>query len=130
LASRPSTAGERAHWDRVLGEEGLDPAAVHEGALICGSHRDVALAVLSGKARVGLLTVAWAARAGLSCLPIADEDYGISLRRSELEREPGRALVRTLHGAELKRQLARAAGYQPGDIGSPDQRSSMKALVI
>jgi excisionase family DNA binding protein len=117
LASRAATAGVRAHLDAALVAERLKPSEVHRRALICGSHRDVALALLSGKADVGLISVAWAARVGLACLPLADEDYVIELLESEQSEPAGAALLTALRSRELRRALSGAGGYVVSGLG-------------
>jgi molybdate-binding protein len=96
----------------------LSAETLHERALICASHRDVVLAIVSGAADAGVASLAWAERAGLACMPIVEEDYGICMRARDLTNEFGRALVRVLQGAPLKRQLAGIAGYQPREAGA------------
>jgi putative molybdopterin biosynthesis protein len=118
LATRPASAGVRVLFDEALRETGLDPERAQRRALIRGSHRDVVLAVLSGRADVGVTTVAWAESAGLASLPFAEEDYRLQLRSDELTREPGRALIRTLQGREIRKLLASVAGYDPRDAGA------------
>lgn len=117
LASRGATAGVRAHLEAVLRAEGVKSREVHRRALICGSHRDVALALLSGRADVGLISVAWAARVGLDCLPLADEDYGVDLAERELATPAGAALVAALRDRALRRALGAAAGYDTSRMG-------------
>lgn len=117
LASRATSAGIRGHFDVALLEAGLDAERVHRRAQLHASHRDVALAVLSGKADAGIVTVAWAERAGLGCLPFAEEDYDLCLRPAELSKPGGRDLVRALQGRELRRSLQELAGYDPKDAG-------------
>jgi putative molybdopterin biosynthesis protein len=118
LASRAPTAGVRPHLDRALGEAGLDSEALHQQAVLQASHRDVALAVLSGRVDVGLMTAAWAERSGLGCLPIGDEDYALSLRGEALGQPLGQALLRALQSAELGRLLGAAGGYDPSGAGT------------
>ena len=118
LASRSPTAGARAELDRALLEHGLDPGRLHRRALVCASHRDVVIAVLSGKADAGLVTVAWADRAGLACLPFAEEDYRLCLQATEIAREPGRSIVRALQDPAIRKLLASTAGYDPRDAGA------------
>jgi putative molybdopterin biosynthesis protein len=84
LASRPPTAGIRAHLDRALLAVGADPADVHARALLLSSHRDVALALVRREADVGLCSKAWAARAGLAFLGLTTESYGLLLFASDL----------------------------------------------
>ena len=118
LATRALTAGVRGHLDRALTSEKLDAAEIQRNAVICGSHRDVALSVLSGRADAGVLTLPWAERAGLPSLPIAEEEYSLCFRSDALEHEVGRALVRTLQGTELKRLLTKIGGYDPRGMGT------------
>lgn len=117
LATRASTSGIRAHFDAALRAEGADPEQVQRRAQVHASHRDVVLAILSGKADAGIVSVAWAARAGLACLPFAEEHYDLCLRPEQLSQPAGKALVRALQGRELRRLLTGAAGYDPKDAG-------------
>lgn len=118
LASRAPSAGIRSRFDAALRAQGADPQALQRRAQVHASHRDVVLAILSGKADAGIVTVAWAERAGLACLPFAEERYDLCLRAEELARPIGRALVRSLQGRELRRLLAGTAGYDPSDAGA------------
>jgi excisionase family DNA binding protein len=118
LASRPTTAGVRHYLDGALHAAHLDTNEVHRGATLCASHRDVVLAVVSGNADVGLVSLAWADRAGLDFLPIRDEDYALCLRASSLTSPAGRALVRALQSPALRRLLAAQAGYDTRQTGT------------
>jgi molybdate-binding protein len=118
LASRPTTAGVRSYLDHALERGGVDPAAVHHGATLYASHRDVVLALLTGRADVGLTSVAWAHRAGLHCLPLAEENYTLCMKASALATDAGRALIRTLQSPEAKRQLGETPGYDATDVAS------------
>ncbi len=118
LASRPPTAGVRRYLDDALHALHLDTNEVHRGAVLCASHRDVVLAVASGNADVGLVSLAWANRAGLDFLPILDEDYALCLRASSLTSPAGRALVRALQSPALRRLLAAQAGYDTRQTGT------------
>jgi molybdate-binding protein len=118
LASRPTTAGVRAYLDQALKGGGLDPAATHHAATLYPSHRDVILAVLAGHADVGLTSVAWAHRAGLQCLPLAEENYTLCMKASALSTDSGRALIRTLQSPEAKRLLGETPGYDATEVAS------------
>jgi excisionase family DNA binding protein len=118
LATRAPTAGVRGHLSRALAADELDEKEVHARSVVCASHCDVALSLLSGQTDAGILTQAWAERAGLATFPIADEDYALCFRAEALEHEIGRTLVRTLQGPELKRLLGKIAGYAPRAIGT------------
>jgi excisionase family DNA binding protein len=118
LASRPATAGVRHYLDEALHAARMDANEVHRDALLCASHRDVVLALVSGNADVGLVSLAWAHRAGLDFLPMLDEDYALCLKASSLTSPAGRALVRALQSAALRRLLAAQAGYETRNTGT------------
>ncbi len=80
LASRPASAGVREYLDVALRKAGLDPARLHQRALLLPSHRDVVCAVARGEADVGLASSAWAAQLGLSFTPLLEEPYGLLIR--------------------------------------------------
>jgi excisionase family DNA binding protein len=84
LAYRPATAGIRAHLDRALRRAGVDQERAYAGATLYESHRDVVMAIVRGEAQVGLVSGAWATRAGLGFLPLASEAYGLVLRAEDL----------------------------------------------
>ncbi|MBN1962459.1 MAG: hypothetical protein JW841_16110 [Deltaproteobacteria bacterium] len=53
IASRPSTAGVRAHFDKALKSFGIDAYELHcNNATIHESHLEVVLAVVSGKSQI------------------------------------------------------------------------------
>lgn len=118
LASRPATAGVRGYLDEALRAARLDPEKLHEHALLCGSHRDVVLALVSGHADAGLVSLAWAHRAGLGFLPLVDEDYSVCLKATSLTTEGGRALIRALQSPALRRLLGAEAGYDAKQTGT------------
>lgn len=118
LASRGPTAGVRAHVDAALLEAGLDSAEIHAKAQLLASHREVVLAVLSGRVDAGIATLAWAERAGLGCLPIAEESYALGLRADALEHELGKNLLRAVQSSDFRRALGRSAGYDAKAAGT------------
>jgi excisionase family DNA binding protein len=118
LASRPATAGVRRYLDGALSDANVDTEEVHGRALLCASHRDVVLALVSGQADVGLVSLAWANRAGLAFLPIFDEDYALCMKASSLTTQAGRALVRALQSPALRRLLATQPGYDTRQTGT------------
>src|SRR5262249_13953580 len=63
FATRPTTAGIRAHLDAALRHEGINPSKVR--GTVHESHRDVVIAVASGRDEIGLASRAWATRLGL-----------------------------------------------------------------
>jgi putative molybdopterin biosynthesis protein len=84
LASRPPTAGVRQHLVLALRKARLDPGKVHRQALLLDSHLEVACAVASGRADVGVCSRAWGERAGLAFTLLATEPYGLLVRACDL----------------------------------------------
>jgi putative molybdopterin biosynthesis protein len=116
LASRPTTAGVRRHLDALLAAAGIDPALVHRGALLLGSHADVAAAVASGRADAGLASRAWGERLGLSFRPLASEAYGLILRARDLGDPRAVRLCEVAQSAAYRGE-ASAAGYDVAGAG-------------
>lgn len=117
LASRPPSAGVRRHLDAALRQAGLDPDRVHRRSLLCDSHLEVVCAVASGRAAVGLGSRAWGERAGLSFRRIAEEEYGLIVKASDLGDPRVVRLCEVAQGDEFRAALAAAPGYDAVDAG-------------
>jgi len=78
------------------------------------SHTSAALAVLQGKADVGLGIKAAANRYGLDFIPIANEEYDFAVQKKRLQRQPIQAFLATLKSKTFKEELKkRAPGLVP-----------------
>jgi putative molybdopterin biosynthesis protein len=116
LASRPKTAGVRAHLDRALEAKKLTLAKLRVRASEFDSHEDAVTATLRDEANVALTTAAWARRAGLAFLPIASEAYNLLVFAEYLG---SAVVVGVCEAAQSKAfvQAARAAGYDAARAG-------------
>ena len=112
VASRPGTAGVRAHFDGELRRQGLNPDAVHARAALFPSHREVVCAVARGDMDVGLATTAWAHHVGLECVPICRETYGVVVRAEHLGDPRIVRLCEVAQSAAFRREVGSIAGYQ------------------
>jgi excisionase family DNA binding protein len=117
LASRPPTAGLRAHLDAALRAAGLDPRKVHRRALLLDSHLEVACAVASGRADVGLASRAWGERVGLGFTLLAREPYGLIVRARDLGDARVVRLCEVAQSAEFRAEVGRVAGYDAAGSG-------------
>jgi excisionase family DNA binding protein len=126
VASRPPTAGVRAHFDVELRRQGVDPAALHSEAVVLPSHRDVVCAVARGEADVGLASQAWAARVGLSCVPLRREAYGLLVRASLLGDLRVVRLCEIAQSSAFRRELEDVAGYDTQSTGIISYRTPAK----
>ena len=111
LASRPATAGVRTHLDDELRRQGVDPGAVHSGAMVLPSHREVVCTVARGEADVGLASQAWADRVGLEFLPLCRESYGLLVRASLLGDPRIVRLCEVAQSAAFRREIGGVPGY-------------------
>lgn len=114
FAGRPRTAGVTVHVEAALKAA---RARAPSGSVLA-SHRDVALALLSGEADVGVLTAAWAARLGLPFRAFASEAYGLVLRAGDLGHPVAVRLCEVAQGAEWRRRVEGLAGYDLADAGA------------
>jgi molybdate-binding protein len=107
VALREPGTGIRVLLERLMLEAKADPAALH-GA-VHGSHLEVAMAVASGTADVGVATRAAASAFALDFIPLAWEPFELASRGEALElAEPLIAAARS-HGPALSEQLG---GYE------------------
>ena len=120
LASRPASAGVRTYLDKALRKAGQDPARAHRKALLLNSHLDVVLAVVSGRAEVGLASRAWGERAGLAFLHLAEESYGLLVKARDLGDPRIVRLCEVAQGDEFRGRVGAVPGYDT--VGSGDIR--------
>ena len=117
LASRPPSAGVRSHLDAALRAAKLDPEEVHRRALVLPSHLDVVLAVVSGRADVGLATRAWGARAGLVFHKLVEESYGLLVKASDLGDVGVVRLCELAQGKDFRAAVEALGGYDAQGAG-------------
>jgi excisionase family DNA binding protein len=118
LASRPPSAGVRDRFDGELRRQGVDPEALHAGAVILPSHREVVCAVARAEVDVGLASLAWAERVGLECVPLYRETYGLLVRASLLG-DPGVIrLCEMAQSSAFRREIAGVRGYETRQTGT------------
>jgi excisionase family DNA binding protein len=117
LASRPPTAGLRAHLDQALRRAKLDPRRIHARALLLGSHLDVACAVAAGRADVGVASRAWGERLGLTFALLATEPYGLIVRARDLGDARIVRLCEVAQSDEFRAEVGAIPGYDTAGSG-------------
>jgi molybdate-binding protein len=106
-AFRPPGTGTRLLMERLARDAGVDPADVRGPEL--DSHLDVAVAVASGLADVGVCVRSAAAALGLDFISLAWEPFDVALPAESLPRaEP---LLAALAGSAVARRAAELGGY-------------------
>jgi putative molybdopterin biosynthesis protein len=117
LATRPPTAGVRAHLDAALRARGVDPRRAQRNALALASHGEVVSAVAAGRADVGLASRAWAEKLGLSFVPIAQEEYGLLVQARDLGDPRVVRLCEVAQGRAFRDGASSIAGYDAAGAG-------------
>ncbi|HUB08166.1 MAG TPA: helix-turn-helix transcriptional regulator [Myxococcales bacterium] len=117
LATRPSTAGVRAHFDRALASARLTPRSLHLRTTLFDSHREAACAVVRGQVDAALTTRAWAHRLGLRFLSLAEESYDLLLFADCLGDRHVVGVCEVVQSSAFRAALAKVAGYDPRGAG-------------
>jgi len=117
LASRPASAGVRVHLDAALRAAKLDPERAHHHAELFPSHLEVVLAVVSGRADVGLASRAWGARVGLTFHKLAQESYGLLVKASDLGDHRVVRLCELAQGEAFRVEVGAIPGYDAEGAG-------------
>lgn len=89
------------------------------------SHTSVALAVLQGKADVGLGIKAVADRYGLDFIPIADEKYDFVIQKNRLQKQPIQAFLAILRSEKFKEELKKTRSGLSSNRGNWKSYSSL-----
>lgn len=114
VAKREFGAGTRVLLDRMLADADIAPNAV--AGPVAGSHLEIALAVASGVADVGLGVRAAATALDLDFIPLVWEHYDIALSEDAL----GAAgpLVDALRDQNVRGSIVELGGYDVGMTGT------------
>jgi putative molybdopterin biosynthesis protein len=117
LVNREEGSGSRLLLDSLLAQAGVPGAAVRGYERQVAGHLDVARAILTGQADVGLSASSVAATYGLGFVPLQAVRYDLALRTSSLTHEPVRQLLDTLHHRWVRSQLEALGGYDTTHTG-------------
>lgn len=117
FANRALGTGTRVLLDELLGQAGLDAAALDGHADIEPSHAAVAQAVASGAADTGLGIEAAARSRGLDFVPLLKEHYYLVCLKAALDQPPVEALLAVLRGEDWRSRLGALPGYEPDRCG-------------
>jgi putative molybdopterin biosynthesis protein len=113
VAQRPRGTGTRTLMDRLVLEAGGDPGAIAGPEVEL--HLDVAIAVATGEADVGLGLRSAALTFGLDFVPLVEEPFEIITTRAQTGGlEP---LLRALADADVRRRVERLGGYDLSRAG-------------
>ncbi len=117
IVNREPGAGSRQLLDRALQEAGVNCESVQGYGRTCGSHLEVARAVLEGRADAGVTAASVAAAFGLDFVPLHRVRYDIAVRKEYLEEPPVQQLLATLGHRWVRSQLEALGGYDTTHTG-------------
>ncbi len=115
--NREPGAQARSLLDRELAALGLHGPDLPGYDSQAGGHLQVASAVASGIADVGIATEPAALAYGLRFVPMSDEECVIQVVRDRLESPELRLLLLVLGGPQLRRELSALPGYDASILG-------------
>jgi putative molybdopterin biosynthesis protein len=107
----------RVVLDSLLAAEGIDPSSINGYLQEVHGAPAVAAAIRNGFADAGMCTSSIAGAAGLQFVPVASEDYELTVCREMLEDSRIRTLVALIQSPAYRAILARLGGYDTSLTG-------------
>ena len=117
VAARQPGAGSAVLLERLLAREGIDRRRLRVTATTMGEG-DLAMAVKSGEADVGLGARAAAAPLGLEFVPLVVERLDLGVSRAAWFETPMRALMAFAHGKRFAEHARSLGGYDISGLGA------------
>jgi putative molybdopterin biosynthesis protein len=115
--NRQKGSGTRVLLDFLSRRSGVIPQQVGGYDVEVDTHIEVAEAIASGRADVGLGILAAARATGLDFIPLRNERYDLVVPKSSLDRPQVRALRKTLESREYRASVQSLGGYDTSLTG-------------
>lgn len=111
LVNRQPGSGTRVHLERELARLGVDPAAVAGWDHEVSTHQEVALAVKSGEADLGVATASVARLFGLAFVRLEEERFDMVVDREVFFERRLQLLLDRLASRAFRERVSRLGGY-------------------
>ncbi len=111
FVNRQEGSGIRLLTEARLRAEGIDPGRIRGGDRSVCTHVEVGLAVLSGKAEVGVAVGAVARLLGLGFIPLTEESFDMILDRETFFSRTVQSLLDILQGEVFQEGVRTLGGY-------------------
>jgi len=118
IARRQDGAGARVLLDHFLRRAGIDPDKMVYAAETASTGHEVGLAVLGGRADVGLATRAVAHQLQLAFLPLATERFDLLIRRRDYFEPPFQRLLGLARDPSFRAHAQSLTGYDVSGLGT------------
>jgi len=117
IINRQKGSGTRILLDFELNRLGIDPKRINGYEKEVNTHNEVALAVLSGMADVGLGILSAAKMLGLEFIHITKERYDLVIPKEKFSAKPLTALMEVVRSQEFRTKIEQMGGYDTRDSG-------------
>ena len=118
IVQREAEAGTHVLLAHLLGRAGIDAAALKFLPRVARSQTDVGLAILEGRADVGLAVEAVAHSLRLDFLPLQRERYDLALQRRDYFEPQFQALLAFARSDSFRSRAKELGGYDVSGLGS------------
>jgi putative molybdopterin biosynthesis protein len=115
IINRYESADTRVLFDYECKKVGIEPTVEYEKEI--DTYFEVATAVVSGKADVGLGTLKAANMLNLPFIHLTKEQYDFVIPRENLTAQPIAALIEVVRSSEFKESIRQLGGYDSRDTG-------------
>ena len=117
IINRQQGSGTRVLCDYELKKIGIEPNHVDGYEKEVNTHFEVAMAVVSGSADVGLGILSAAKMLNLTFIHLNNERYDLVIPRENLSAQPIVSLVEVIRSPEFKQSINQMGGYDTKDTG-------------
>jgi len=117
IINRQEGSGTRIFLDFELNKLGIDTNSIDGYEEEVNTHTEVATAVLSGEADVGLGILSAAKMLGLEFVHITKERYDLVIPKDNLSAKPFTALLDVVRSLEFRTKIEQMGGYDARDSG-------------
>ena len=117
IINRQDGSGTRILLDFELKRLGIDSNRINGYENEVNTHNEVAMAVLSGKADVGLGILSAAKMLGLEFIHITKERYDLVIPKENFSAKPLNALLEVIRSQEFRKKVEQMGGYDTKDSG-------------
>jgi len=117
IINRQEGSGTRIFFDFELNRLGIDSNRINGYEKEVNTHNEVAMAVLSGMAEVGLGILSAAKMLGLEFIHITKERYDLVIPKENFSAKPLNALLEVVRSKEFRAKIEQMGGYDTKDSG-------------
>lgn len=116
--NRQGGSGTRIFLDYNLQKEGIDPSSIIGYENEVNTHFEIGLAILSGKAHVGIATIAVSKLFGLPFVPIMRESFNMVVTKATFFEKGVQAFIEILNSGDFRQKVKPLGNYDFSKSGN------------